>query len=97
MKKLAKRKVSKIKQKPVKRRNPVSSRKEVEKAIEDLLLYPYDGPATYYVVLVRALELSAKHKYNPEILSSAVYDIIDINWMKVLSYSNSWKVVLFVK
>lgn len=94
MKKLAKRKVSKIKQKPIRRksvkqRNPISSREEVTKAIEDILIYPHDGPVTYYVVLVRALELSAKGKYSPESLSNAVYDIIDVNWMKVLSYSNS--------
>ena len=93
MKKLAKRKVSKIKQKPVKRksvrqRNPISSREQVEEAIEDLL-YPHDGPVTYWSVLSEALELSAKGKYSPEILSNAVYDIIDVNWMKVLSTSNS--------
>jgi hypothetical protein len=88
MKKLAKRKVSKIKQKSVKRRNPVPSQEEIDVAVEDLL-WPHDGPVTYWVVLSRAMKLSAKGKYSPEILSNAVYEIVNINWNYLLSTSNS--------
>ena len=93
MKKLAKRKVSKIKQKPAKRksvkqRNPTPSEKEIEEAVE-YLLWPHDGPVTYWSVLSQAMNLSAKGKYSPEILANAVYEIIDCKWDKVLSTSNS--------
>jgi len=93
MKKLAKRKVSKIKQKPakqksVRQRNPIPSEKEIEEAVEDLL-WPHDGPVTYWIVLSRAMELSAERKYSPEILSGAVYEIVDCKWDKLLSTSNS--------
>ena len=86
MKKLAKRKVSKIKS--VKQRNPIPSEKEIDDAV-GYLLWPHDGPVTYWSVLSQAMELSAKGKYSPEILSNAVSQIIDAKWDKVLSTSNS--------